>query len=137
MNESSIPKFSKFQKLARLPLVITIVVLLIGWAFFFFWSVREKFESHIETGAVVARYLGSELKVELKDCRETQSGVRFRNADLSDFDLANWVKLEKSLGESSVVGTILKERKLIWDHVPVSSCRLWPQILDRIREPIR
>jgi len=125
-------KFATFQKLARVPLVITIIALGIGWSFFFYWSVQEKVKSHILTGAWVAAYLKNELQLEIQDCREIQGQVFLKNSEAGDFNLADWVKREKSLGESSVIGTVLKDRKLSWDHVPVASCRLWPQILDQI-----
>ena len=50
-----------FENLARVPLIITLVVLILGWSFFFFWSVNEKMEAHIKTGALVANYLKTEL----------------------------------------------------------------------------
>lgn len=127
-SSSSETKFSVFQKLARLPLVITLVVLFIGWGFFFYWSVHQKFESHIKTGALVARYLKSELSVEIDTCREQNSVIFLKNQDGSDFNLPEWVKIERVKGEESVVGRVMKDQKLIWDHVPISSCRLWPEI---------
>ncbi len=91
-------------------------------------------ESHIKTGALVATYLKTEMQIDIASCRESDRTVFFKNGEASDFNLQAWVAGEKLLGEESVMGRVLKDRKLSWDHVPVSSCRLWPQIVNRIPE---
>ncbi len=124
------------KNIARLPILITGICLIVGFIVLFVWSVDKKLESHVNAGTYVLRYLIEFESVNPKDCslesNELGSAVILKKNDGSKFNLLEWVGRERARGEESELGQLLKEKKLSFDQVPVASCRVWRKIVDAL-----
>jgi hypothetical protein len=124
----------KFQArdLVKIPLVIAGLGLVVAWVILFFWSVDQKVNAHIQAGRAALEYLEEFDQVIKDSCEERdEAGARWvylQRKDKSSLRLKDFVDQQKQIKDSSFV-KMLQENQLVLDFIPVSSCRLWPEIL--------
>lgn len=136
MSPSDKVKSKVFQRVIRLPLLITVLVLVVVWAILFVQGVRRQNELYIEAGALALRVLEEEAFVDVRTCAiEEYEGIdliRLNTKKGQKIILAAWLQEERKKGDESLLGRLLKERHLSFDQIPVHSCRRWPEVLKRI-----